>query len=401
MLFPSPTSTAESASFLPAFLSIVGKSALLKRADQLMLDAQKSPFGWKIVTDYHWLEVEIAHMHEVVSGDEPGNSLDIRSIAALNFVVFVVEAHKQLSERGRKAMEGRLRDCLKTGFHTFYHEVATARQLMDENFSIELSDLEGVAEHDIVFRKGSVEGEVECKSLSADAGRKVHRKDFYRFVETLYAELESSVLADGYRATVLTDEDRFPSSVVERKPIGQAASRLLENRAAEFFNGPGFSIENIAQDQRLHDIAVLLIVLNRVARSVVDSVRGQHAEYVFVRYPKPKEAKPVPLDSMNTTAWKNGRKRAADKWAERTGQPAPDGFRRVRVHDLKHAFGRRLRAAGVSFEDRQDLLGHKSGRITTHYSAAELANLIAAAEKVCEDNSHKSPAITLLRRKAR
>jgi len=144
-----------------------------------------------------------------------------------------------------------------------------------------------------------------------------------------------------------------------------------------------------------------LIVLNRVARSVVDSVRGQHLEYVFVRYPKPKEAKPVPLDSMNTTAWKNGRKRAADKWEERTGEPAPDGFRRVRVHDLKHTFGRRLRAAGVSFEDRQDLLGHKSGRITTHYSAAELANLIAAAEKVCEDNSHKSPAVTLLRRKAR
>jgi hypothetical protein len=38
----------------------------------------------------------------------------------------------------------------------------------------------------------------------------------------------------------------------------------------------------------------------------------------------------------------------------------------------------------VSFEDRQDLLGHKSGRITTHYSQAELSNLIAAAEKVCE-----------------
>jgi integrase len=143
-----------------------------------------------------------------------------------------------------------------------------------------------------------------------------------------------------------------------------------------------------------------LIVLNLVARSVIDSVRGQHPEYVFVRNPKPKEARPVPLDSMNTTAWKNGRKRAAGKWEERTGEPAPDGFRRVRVHDLKHTFGRRLRAAGVSFEDRQDLLGHKSGRITTHYSAAELANLIAAAEKVCEDNSHKSPAITLLRRKA-
>ncbi len=40
-------------------------------------------------------------------------------------------------------------------------------------------------------------------------------------------------------------------------------------------------------------------------------------------------------------------------------------FYMVRVHDLKHTFGRRLRAAGVSFEDRQDLLGHRAGRITT------------------------------------
>jgi hypothetical protein len=54
----------------------------------------------------------------------------------------------------------------------------------------------------------------------------------------------------------------------------------------------------------------------------------------------------------------------------------------------------------VSFEDRQDLLGHKSGRITTHYSRAELANLIAASEKVCGTDSRKTPATTWLRRKA-
>jgi hypothetical protein len=43
----------------------------------------------------------------------------------------------------------------------------------------------------------------------------------------------------------------------------------------------------------------------------------------------------------------------------------------------------------VSFEDRQDLLGHRSGRITTHYSAAELSRLLAAANSVCErDTTH-------------
>ena len=75
------------------------------------------------------------------------------------------------------------------------------------------------------------------------------------------------------------------------------------------------------------------------------------------------------LSSSRREQWKKARKKAELA---------------VRVHDLKHTFGRRLRAAGVSFEDRQDLLGHKSGRITTHYSAAELWKLLEAANKVCE-----------------
>ena len=46
------------------------------------------------------------------------------------------------------------------------------------------------------------------------------------------------------------------------------------------------------------------------------------------------------------------------------GTRARTGLPQLRVHVLKHTFGRRLRAAGASFEDRQDLLGHRSHRIT-------------------------------------
>jgi integrase len=159
---------------------------------------------------------------------------------------------------------------------------------------------------------------------------------------------------------------------------------------ASVFLVPGDKVKN-AEER--------LVVLNRIARSVIDSVRGMHPEYVFVHLPKG-EQELQPLTRMNNTAWRNARERGANKWEEQAKQPAPAGFRRVRVHDLKHTFGRRLRAAGVSFEDRQDLLGHKSGRITTHYSAAELANLIAAADRVCDENSRKSPASTWLRRRA-
>ena len=102
-----------------------------------------------------------------------------------------------------------------------------------------------------------------------------------------------------------------------------------------------------------------LVVLNRVASAVVDSVRGQHPEYVFVFRGKA-------VGTINNTAWQSARRRA--------------GLEHVRVHDLKHTFGRRLRAAGVSFEDRQDLLGHRSGRITTHYSGGELAIVVGSRQ---------------------
>jgi integrase len=119
-----------------------------------------------------------------------------------------------------------------------------------------------------------------------------------------------------------------------------------------------------------------LVVLNKAAKEVVESVRGQHAEYVFTYYGHP-------VARMLNTGWLAARRKAR--------------LPRVRVHDLKHTWGSRLRAAGVNFEDRQELLGHKSSKITTHYSASEVGNLLAAANKVCRTVSSSVPTLALLK----
>ena len=71
----------------------------------------------------------------------------------------------------------------------------------------------------------------------------------------------------------------------------------------------------------------------------------------------------------------------------------------VRVHDLKHTFGRRLRAAGVPLETRKVLLGHDNGDITTHYSAPEIKELIDTANRICGTDSLKTHALVMLKRK--
>jgi len=134
----------------------------------------------------------------------------------------------------------------------------------------------------------------------------------------------------------------------------------------------------IIPESRVKNREERLVVLNRIASAVVNEMRDVHPDYVFTYKGKP-------LTRMYNRAWRAARVRA--------------DLPQLRVHDLKHTFGRRLRSAGVSFEDRQDLLGHCSGRITTHYSQAELEKLVASANKVCGGESRKSPALVMLRKR--
>ncbi|EIK66956.1 tyrosine-type recombinase/integrase [Pseudomonas brassicacearum] len=134
-----------------------------------------------------------------------------------------------------------------------------------------------------------------------------------------------------------------------------------------------------------------LVVLNNVAKSIIDKQRGLSKEWVF-------PYNGTAMHRMNDSAWKKARVRAAKLWQEENLRPAHPGYASIRVHDLKHTFGRRLRAAGVTQEDRKALLGHKNGSITSHYSGAELGHLIEAANMVSATDS-RGPVLTILKRK--
>jgi len=134
-----------------------------------------------------------------------------------------------------------------------------------------------------------------------------------------------------------------------------------------------------------------LVVLNSVAKSIIEKQRGTSREWVF-------PYNGTAMHRMNDSAWKKARVRAAKLWQEENLRPAHPGYASIRIHDLKHTFGRRLRAAGVTEEDRKSLLGHKNGSITSHYSGAELGKLIEAANMVSTTDS-RGPVLTILKRK--
>lgn len=70
---------------------------------------------------------------------------------------------------------------------------------------------------------------------------------------------------------------------------------------------------------------------------------------------------------MKNTAFQNARRKA--------------GLDRLRVHDLRHTLGQRLRDAGVSEEDRALLLEHAMTGLPQYYATATIARLFEAANK--------------------
>jgi integrase len=96
-------------------------------------------------------------------------------------------------------------------------------------------------------------------------------------------------------------------------------------------------------------------VLNDTAWSVIQAQRGRHPIWVF-----PYRGRRV--STMNNTAWRRARREA--------------DLRSVRIHDLRHTFACRLRAAGVTAEDREALLGHANHSMAGHYASADVGRLL-------------------------
>ena len=104
-----------------------------------------------------------------------------------------------------------------------------------------------------------------------------------------------------------------------------------------------------------------VVILNDIAWSIVQTQRGRHPIWVF-----PYQGRSI--GKMNNSAWQRARLEV--------------GLRGVRVHDLRHTFACRLRAAGVSAEDRAALRGHANQSMVGPHASADVGRLLVEANLV-------------------
>jgi integrase len=125
-----------------------------------------------------------------------------------------------------------------------------------------------------------------------------------------------------------------------------------------------------------------ILICNSVAQSILESVRGQHPEFVFVYGERRKKGKPAPIETMNNTAWQRARRQA--------------GLDDLHVHDLRHTVGKRLREAGVKEETISDILWHNRRSMTAHYSMAQIVEIRDAMELITDERHRFNKSLASL-----
>lgn len=141
-----------------------------------------------------------------------------------------------------------------------------------------------------------------------------------------------------------------------------------------------------------------LVVLNNVAKSVIEGPRGLDPVWVIPYGQHDRNGKATPVHQMNDS---HGRKLESE--LRRTSRSASCArlhldFLNPRSRPEAHIRSKTSGCWGNGGRQK-GLLGHKDGSITSHYSAAELGKLIDEANRISATDS-RGPALTILRRMA-
>ena len=156
-------------------------SEIAGRLQQFELEAAENP----LLKQYNWetfkLEYAIGWIFLVFT--EEGVLPQAPQLAeAYNFVAGFCRVHANLTRKGKKRLVKDLRGCFSQcyGLRPFAFEFLQAIHFLRLGWDVTFVDVEKLGRFDLLVQNGDERFEIECKSVSNDAGRLISRKDVCR-----------------------------------------------------------------------------------------------------------------------------------------------------------------------------------------------------------------------------
>lgn len=218
MQFTPSMGDKQLAAAITRLLAIGTSKAWERRAANFEREVQSNPFMADYVAERHTIEMAMAQVQrrKRLTGKSPNIlKVDLRSHRLFAFAAMFTRVHDRLSGAAQRALVGRLRSGLKeeSGLMPLAFELLIAAHLMQMGADVEWHDLESGGGFDFLVRRNGAEAEVECKTFSADVGRKVHQKRVYQLGGMVKNDLDARLDARG---------SYFSEVVVEGQFVGKA-----------------------------------------------------------------------------------------------------------------------------------------------------------------------------------
>lgn len=161
-----------------------------RRIQTLKSHSGTNPFWQEFLLSRHDLELAFGDIrkHLRTTGRCPWPPRTAEEYRLYGFLATTVQVHAKLSPRGQANLTGGIRSSLEKefGLGPRAFEMTTAARLMSQGFDIFFHDLETGGGYDFLAISGSTQIEVECKHISADIGRQIHRRKLHDLGEVLF-----------------------------------------------------------------------------------------------------------------------------------------------------------------------------------------------------------------------
>jgi hypothetical protein len=209
---------------------IVGWKMWQKRIDGLHAELNSNPLWRQFVLERYGLELAFAdvHRHLRATGRCPWPPEIAEQYRLYSFLAAAVRVHARLSPEGRARLAGAIRTGLKKefGLGPVAFEMKVVAHLMSRGFDIEFHDLASGGGYDFLATSGPKKIEVECKHISADIGRQIHRSALHDLGGVLRPAMTRAVdkRHDGQLLQIT-----LPGKLTRNKDHQQMFAKLIES----------------------------------------------------------------------------------------------------------------------------------------------------------------------------
>lgn len=197
MHFEPSAYPAEMAPMLRRFIGITGWDPWKRRFKAFESWIAANPLMENFIAERYPVEIALAQAknHIALSGRLPTRITSSEQYRLFSFISMTVRVYQRLNAEAQKRFAGAIRGALRSdsGLSPFVAEMVVAGHLMAKSFDVEFHDFEGGGGFDFLATKEDVELEVECKHISGDIGRQIHKKKLYDLGGVSFAHIADAL----------------------------------------------------------------------------------------------------------------------------------------------------------------------------------------------------------------